>query len=208
MGAKLALGCCPYIAVALAVASWPSGPSGQAPQAQKPAVRYDCGTLALHALLAVEGRPAPLDTLKLRLGAGAPNGHSMAELRHAAGAFGVALTGVTLARSGRAPDRPALVFVRRGDHGHFLVIRPVGHSGRLIQVIDADTDPIVMEAAEFCASPQWTGLALVPRRRAWAYPVAAGVLVGASSVCGLYMLGRLRRPRYRHATANSPGGQT
>ncbi len=88
----------------------------------------------------------------------------MADLRDAARAHGLVLTGVTLRRDGAAPDRPALVFMKREGHGHFLIIRPVGHSGRLVQIIDTIGDPSITDAAELYATPQWTGIALVPTR--------------------------------------------
>lgn len=88
----------------------------------------DCGTIALHTLLTLEGREIPVDTLRARLPALSAKGYSMAELRDVAQACGLTLTGVKLPTGDHAPDRPALVFLRRDDHGHFLVIRPVGHS--------------------------------------------------------------------------------
>lgn len=101
----------------------------------------------------------------------------MAELREAARACGLTLVGVRLPRSGHAPDRPALVFLEGEDHGHFLVVRPVGHSGKLIQVIDSIGDPVVMDAADLYASNQWTGLALVPVRPNWPLRIAVGLMI-------------------------------
>jgi ABC-type bacteriocin/lantibiotic exporter with double-glycine peptidase domain len=143
--------------------------------------KYDCGTIALHTLLALEGRATHIDTLRTRLPAPSPRGYSMAELRDAAHSFGLALTGVKLSGSGGAPDRPALVFLKRDDHGHFLVVRPVGHSGKLIQIIDSTGDPIVLDAVDLYASPQWTGLALMPLRPNWPLRVAFTMLMIFSS---------------------------
>lgn len=138
---------------------------------------YDCGTIAVHTVLALEGRAMPIDTLRAHLPAPSPKGHSMAELRAAAKACGLALTGVKLPRSNDAPDRPALVFLKQEDHGHFLVVRPVGHSGKLIQVIDSTGDPVVMDAVDLYASSQWTGLALIPVRPNWPLRIALGSTV-------------------------------
>jgi ABC-type bacteriocin/lantibiotic exporter with double-glycine peptidase domain len=154
--------------------------------------KYDCGTIALHTLLALDGRATPIDTLRTRLPAPSSRGHSMAELRDAARSFGLTLTGVKLSRSGRAPDRPALVFLKRDDHGHFLVVRPVGHSGKLIQIIDSTGDPIVRDAVDLYASPQWTGLALVPARPNWPLRVAVSLL----TVSGLVFVVLLLASRY------------
>jgi len=118
-----------------------------------------------------------IDALESHLPPRERTGRSMSDLRDTARAFGLTLTGVKLTRSDRAPDRPALVFLRREDHGHFLVVRPVGHSGKLVQIIDATGDPTVIDAANLYASPQWTGLALVPSRTNWPFRLAVGILV-------------------------------
>ncbi len=146
-------------------------------RARSEVVSYDCGTIAVHTMLALEGRAMPIDTLRAHLPAPGPKGHSMAELRDAARACGLTLAGVELSRSNHAPDRPALVFLKQGDHGHFLVVRRVGHSGKLIQVIDSTGDPVVMDAVDLYASSQWTGLALIPARPNWPLRIALGSMV-------------------------------
>jgi len=136
---------------------------------------FDCATMALHALFALEGRPTAVDSVRRLLPRMDPRGYSMAELRDGARAGGLDLDGVRLARGDRAPDRPAIVFFDRDGHGHYAVVRPVGHSGKLIQIIDAaEGDPIVMDATDLYALRQWTGLALVPRRPNWPFRLATG----------------------------------
>jgi len=149
---------------------------------------YDCGTLALRTILALEGRAVPVDAVRSALPGEGKTGRSMAELRDAARALGLTLMGVSLPRSDRAPDRPALVLLKREDHGHFVVVRPVGPSGRLIQIIDPNGDPIVTDAADVYASPEWTGLALIPKRPNWAFRVATSLFAVACSVCALRLL--------------------
>jgi hypothetical protein len=143
---------------------------------------YDCGTIALHTLLVIEGRSLGVDELRARMPPLALRGRSIAELRDAARATGLQLVGVSLAKGTRAPDRPALVFFRRGEHGHFAVIRPVGHSGKLIQVIDIAEAPTVMDASDLYASPEWTGLALIPRRPNPAFVLLATLLAVSGSI--------------------------
>ncbi|MGC8642608.1 MAG: cysteine peptidase family C39 domain-containing protein [Isosphaeraceae bacterium] len=126
--------------------------------------RYDCGTLALHMLLAIEGIPTDIAALESRLPPPGPEGHSMAELRGAAGSIGLRLSGERLSLETPPLDRCALVLVQRGVHGHFVLVRPVGHSGKLVQVIDPATEPRVVEAADLVAAPGWTGMALLPYR--------------------------------------------
>ena len=127
----------------------------------------------------------------------------MAELRDAARSFGLTLTGVKFSQSSRAPDRPALVFLKQDDHGHFLIVRPVGHSGKLIQIIDSVGDPIVVDAVNLYASPQWTGLVLIPVRPHWPLRVAFGML----TISGLAFVVLLGANRYRAVRGTPPTAQ-
>ena len=54
-----------------------------------------------------------------------------------------------------------LVFLNQGEHGHFLVLRPVGHSDQLVQVVDSVNPPMVMNKSTLLATKSWTGLALI-----------------------------------------------
>jgi hypothetical protein len=162
---------------------------------------FDCGTIALHNLLSLEGRATHIEKLGALLPVIGAKGHSMAELRDAARACGLVLIGVRLRKRNHAPDRPALVYLQREDHGHFLVVRPVGHSGRLIQVIDLIGDPVVMDATDLYASNQWTGLALVPVRPNWPLRIAAGLMIIFG--CSLVLL--LATVRYRAAKVGESG---
>ncbi len=65
-------------------------------------------------------------------------------------------------------DRPWIVHLKQSGHGHFLVVRPVGHSGRLVQVIDPPSLPEVVDVDALLARSDWTGLGLTPERLPWA----------------------------------------
>ena len=119
---------------------------------------------ALYHLIHLEGLSGRLDQVRSALETPATVGHSFRELRQAAGRLGLSLDAIAIPKSLPAIDRPALAFVKSGPEGHFLVIRPVGHTGRLIQVLDGERPPVVLDADRLFASPSWTGLALVPRR--------------------------------------------
>jgi len=136
---------------------------------------YDCGTLALYNLLYLEGRRTDLRRLESVLPSPEPRGYSMKELQSAARACGLNLGGAALGRDDRAIDRPMIVFVRQEGHGHFIVIRPVGHTGRLVQVIDRNRAPDVLDKSDLYSSDGWTGLALIPRRYTWTVPVGWGL---------------------------------
>lgn len=161
----------------------------------------DCGTMALGALLWLEGHPVEPDFLLARLRPSSPAGPSLEELRETAGACGLALRGVRLRKDERAIDRPMIVFLKRSAHGHFQVVRPVGHTGKLAQVIDPNWPPAVVDQAVLFSAPEWTGIALIPDRRpGWGVRIAWG-LVGGGAAAGLVWLGsRLRRRIVRPAS--------
>ena len=122
---------------------------------------YDCGTLALYNLLRLEGVPAELPEIEGRLPESTPRGRSLYDLLRTAEHFGVHLEGV---RSSRRPGRPALAHLQLKEHGHYVVLRPVGHTGRLLQVLDGLSPPAVVDAAEYSRSDSWTGYVLVRKR--------------------------------------------
>ena len=136
---------------------------------------YDCGTIALYNLHHLERGSADLDSIERALPKPRPSDYSMKELRDASRTLGLSLTGVLLNKEERALDRPMLVFLKRSKHGHFLVIRPVGHTSKLIQVIDSIQSPDVIDRSTLLASSEWTGLALVPSRPNSMLRIAGGV---------------------------------
>ena len=157
----------------------------------------DCGTIALYKLLSLEGRPVPARTLQASLPPPSHKGYSLAELRDAARDRGLDLQGVKLPLTDFSLDRPALLYLQLEDHGHFLVVRPVGHSGKLVQILDSTGDPVVMDMVHLHASNQWTGMALVPIRSAWWRRTTYGLSIFAASGLALLLATSLSRPKSR-----------
>lgn len=153
-----------------ALAGLPSGATASEP--------IDCGPQALYLLSVLEGRPVPPDSLAHAVDRRSPGGASLLELKHAGNRSGLSLRGVQLGRDLAPLDRPALVHLDRGAHGHFVVIRPIGHSGRLIQLIDPVEGPDVIDAEELTGLDSWTGAALIPSRTPWK-PLACTVILGS-----------------------------
>lgn len=122
--------------------------------------RYDCGSLSLFTLLRLEGHPAELRTIEGRLPPSTADGRSMAALIAASRELGLDLMGIRLTGASR-PDRPVIAYLRSEDHGHFVAMRPVGHTGRLIQVFDGLDPPAVLDFSDYRQSPRWTGLVLI-----------------------------------------------
>ncbi len=150
--------------------------------------RFDCGTLSLYFLSRLEGKALDLNQIAARLPVTKREAFSLRDLKVAAHAYELPLIGI---RIRKRPDRPALVYLGGPDVGHFLVIRPVGQSGKLVQVLDSDRDPFVTDFKDLAESDAWTGLALVPVRPNWAGRVAGGLAL----VSGLVLLGMNARRR-------------
>ena len=142
--------------------------------------RADCGTIPLYLLLRAEGRETSLPSVESLLPDPNSEGHSMKDLRDGARGSGRSLRGRVLPKEDRAIDRPMIVFLRRRATGHFVFVRPVGQTGKLVQAIDPPFATAVMDKANLFAMPEWTGLTLVPsgdRRLWWA---GCGLLVAAA----------------------------
>lgn len=152
---------------------------------------FDCGTIALYQLLRFESRPVGLGQVQDRLPRPGERGHSMRQLRDAARSFGLRLEGVRLQGGDHAPDRPMVAFVKRKAHGHFIAVRPVGHTGRLVQVLDSASEPVLLDAVDLYHSPGWTGLALIPSRTRGAVHLAFIILVSLVVTGLLWILLRL-----------------
>jgi Peptidase C39 family len=122
----------------------------------------DCGPSALYNLSRLVGQPIGLEAIRTHLPATRSGNFSMEELSRSALACGLRLRGVLLDKNEEgAIDRPMLVFLNRGEHGHFLVVRPLGTSGKLVQVVDSANPPRVMDKSALLAAKSWTGLALI-----------------------------------------------
>ena len=146
-------------------------------------VGLDCGSASLLVLHHVQGLSTDIRAIKRALPKIPDRGYTMLDLQSASSRIGLPLKGVELKKVHGAIDRPMLLFMARKEHGHFLVIRPVGHSGKLVQTIDWMADSDVFDQSELFASPGWTGLALVPSDSRRLH--AAQFLLGSSSVLAL-----------------------
>jgi Peptidase C39 family len=166
----------------------------------------DCGTMALGTLLLLEGRQTEPAVLLANLRPSSAAGPSLQELRDAAAACGLTLRGVILNKDERAVDRPMIVFLKRPGHGHFCVVRPVGHTGKLAQVIDPNMPPYVTDKHVMFAAPEWTWIALIPDRRpAWGLRITWGLIGGAASASLGWAGSRWRRVR-RESVGGNPVG--
>ncbi len=192
------------VAVCVLAALFAIPANGSADGEQSGTETGDCGTVSLRHLLNLEGRPAALNQLTAVLGIPGADGFSFRELREAARRFGLMLDAVVLPKQRSAIKRPAILFIKREREGHFLVVRPVGHTGHLVQVLDGERLPFVIDADQLFASPSWTGLALIPHRRNYLFLTA--VSLSSSCFVAFAVLRRIRRVQRPSATPRSVNG--
>jgi len=162
----------------------------------------DCGVKALFLLLQIEGRGVGIADLQRALPPRDPQGFSIAELARAAKSLGLRLDAVALGAKSPPPDRAAIAFFQDGGGGHFAVVRPVGVTGSLVQVIDPPREPEVVDYDRLAAARGWTGCLLIPQDR---WPARSLVAV-ASAVGGVTVVtaALLRRGRAARRVRREP----
>ena len=156
--------------------------------------KLDCGVNALFVLLRLEGRLVTLDRLESALPFRHPQGYSMAELAAGGRALGLSLEGVRLARGDKGLDRPAIAFLKDAKGGHFAVLRPVGSTGTMVQVIDPPHVPWIGDYDRVFSARPWTGRVLV-RRDPWLVRnMIPSLMALAGSILIVAGITRRRRP--------------
>lgn len=136
-----------------------------------------CGAEALYLLVRMEGRHVNYRQVIDVLGAASDHGYSMQDLKTAATGHGIPLLGVRL-REGSKIDRPCIALLMREEHGHFVVVRPIGHTGKLVQILDSNGGPYVVDATKVVDDPSWTGnVLLVDRRFGLLHGMGCGLLI-------------------------------
>ena len=149
-----------WIGLALAVLS---GIDARGHAADDERIKLDCGVNALYVLLHLEEMPVSIERLVSALPAPNPEGYSMAELAATARSFGLPLEGVRFAKEDSRPDRPMIVFLKDARGGHFAVLRPVGTTGTMVQVIDPPYPSWITDYDRLLTAGMWTDRVLLPR---------------------------------------------
>ena len=121
----------------------------------------DCGPNSLVMLLRLAGHEVALDEVKQALPPRHGVGYSLAELQSAASKFGLSLNGIRLDKSDLPLVQPAIAFLYSAGEGHFILMRPVGTTGKVVQVIDPPFAPAIMDYEKLLASRSWTGRMLI-----------------------------------------------
>jgi hypothetical protein len=130
-------------------------------------------------MLALHGRSPDVQQLVRQL---APQGDgrlSMLTIRNAASQAGLIVEGRQLDRTSTLPARPFIAYLSEPE-GHFVVIRPIGRTQTLVQVLDGMNEPFVIDHERLKNSPSWTGRILItpePTLRLWLLAITSGFVL-------------------------------
>jgi ABC-type bacteriocin/lantibiotic exporter with double-glycine peptidase domain len=158
-----------------------------------------CGTMALLNLIQLSAQKCTLEEVQAALPGQDARGHSLEELREGAKRFRLTVDGIQLLKEAQF-DRPLIAFVEQQGHGHFVAIRPAGHTGRKVQILDGLADPRVVDLHDLIREPGWTGLALISRQPRWMVQFSlilswSAILVGSVGIAAIVARKRLKRVR-------------
>jgi ABC-type bacteriocin/lantibiotic exporter with double-glycine peptidase domain len=161
--------------------------------------------MALSLLLKLEGREQSLERLLELLPTRSPAGFSMAELAAASRKLGLALDGVEAPRGRSTLERPAIVLFQGPRGGHYAVVRPVGSTQTMVQVIDPPGHPFITDYNRLTEGKMWTGRALIPSKPYWPRWAVAGCLAVAGTLLIALELSGLTRRKYSNSRAVASG---
>jgi len=165
----------PFI-VALVTLQWGIGKAGA-----EETTELDCGVNSLFIVLRLAGHPVDLDRVKSALPSRHPDGYSMGELAKASLSLGVPMDGVRFGKGDAPLRRPSIAFLIGDRGGHFIVLRPVGTTGTMVQLIDPPNAPQIMDYDRVLATRAWTGRLLLPRGP-WVVHNVIPLLTGAAGL--------------------------
>lgn len=149
----------------------------------------DCGSNALFVLLHLEGRGASLQELDDILPTRHPKGYSLEELARSSKRLGLELEGQQLRRRDLPLKRPAIAFSQSPSGGHFSVLRPIGTTGTMAQVIDPPHPTRIVDYSELMRMPSWTGRILVvadPWWKRYGLGIACGIAGAAILIASMF----------------------
>ena len=163
-----------------------------------PETPNDCGLNALYLLCRLENRDVSLSQLIQSLPSPKSVGYSMEELADAAKSRGLVLEGRHWDHINKVISRPVIAYLSGSPTGHFVVLCPVGTTGKMVQIIDPPHAPRIVDISRLASGRNWTGRILV-RRDNRSYVIAICIALGV--VAGVYALRRLALSRSRALTA-------
>ena len=125
----------------------------------------DCGPNSLFILLKLTGHEADLNAITRSLPPRDSAGYSLSELQTAASKFGLRLNGVRFDKRNSPLSQPAIAYIMTLGEGHFIILKPVGVTGKMVQIIDPPSAPVITDYDQLLAARSWTGRLLIPRSK-------------------------------------------
>jgi hypothetical protein len=122
----------------------------------------DCGVRALYSLFQLEQHPISLERLLASLPKRDPKGYSISELSKCANSNGMNVKAIQLDKNHSRLNRPIIVLYLIRDQGHYLLINPIGISGKLVQTIEYPYPPKIISYQNLFNNLAFTGRAIVP----------------------------------------------
>ena len=154
-----------------------------------------CGLRSLFILLQLQGLAIHLDAIEQLLPASGSKGHSMADLQDAARGVGLRLKGIRVRERDLPLDRSSIAYMNYQGDGHFIVLRPVGTTGTMVQIIEPPNAPRIVDYTDLLAHPAWTGKLLVPESTTehffpWIVGAGVGMIAASASIVFRRVQGR------------------
>jgi ABC-type bacteriocin/lantibiotic exporter with double-glycine peptidase domain len=146
----------------------------------------DCGAIALYECLALHGMKADLEVIARELPVTGGRGRAMYDLMRVGRRLGLPLEGSRVDSVLEFPDTACVIYLKLPAGGHYVVGRPVGFTGKLIQILDGYQEPAVVAKQELIRSIGWTGLTLRAKSR---WTLGKSVVQALCLACGLYVGG-------------------
>jgi ABC-type bacteriocin/lantibiotic exporter with double-glycine peptidase domain len=156
----------------------------------------ECGLDALILYSRLIGYPQDRALVRSSLGPVVPGrGYSMLQLQEAGRGLGIPLRGVRLNPEASNLQTPIIILCRLGEHFHYRVLRPIGHSGRVVQILDPSYEtPFVLDYETVRRSAEWTGYALIPSSHSASWVITI-ITITIISLILVYIFGKLRKVR-------------
>jgi ABC-type bacteriocin/lantibiotic exporter with double-glycine peptidase domain len=128
----------------------PVAPKLDPPPSESTDIEPDCGLKALYNLMHLSDLEVDYVSIADALPPLHRDGYAIGELRDAASRLGMRTAAYRLRLADLPRDRPSLarLHVPLRDAGHFVVFRPVGTSGRLVQMLSPPYVPRILDLVE------------------------------------------------------------
>jgi len=150
-----------------------------------------CGAMCILVLARLQESTVDLPAIQAELGPPSFAGHSIKQMASALEALGMPCSAVSVLPSDWPIQGMGIFHTQNGERGHYVVVRPVGHSGQLAQVLDPTGSVLVEDYEALAQAPGWTGSCLLIHSPRTKHGLTAVTTV--ATACGFLAIRRLAR---------------